>query len=204
MTNKKRGKKGRFIKGVRYSPKSEFKKGQHWRNEKPFWDKNWLKNEYLKKGRSTGDIALEFGVTDANILYHLKKHDIPRRTVSEARAIKHWGLYGEDNPMFGRTGEESPVWKGGITEERQSVYTSREWKKSFALVWKRDDSTCQECRKEFNLTDEAFHVHHIISFQYEEGRTKINNLVLLCQSCHHWVHSNENINRKWIKEAPHA
>jgi len=77
----------------------QFKKGQHWREHVVFREKDWLIENYVLKKRSTGEIAQEFGVTDAAILFWLRKHGIQRRTVSEARDIKHWGLSGPDNPM---------------------------------------------------------------------------------------------------------
>ena len=40
---------GRFLTGNHYSPDTEFKKGQHWRNYKPYWNKEWLYNEYIIK-----------------------------------------------------------------------------------------------------------------------------------------------------------
>ena len=45
LQNMVRDNKGRFVKGVRSSPNTEFKKGQHWREPKPYWEKEWLYNE---------------------------------------------------------------------------------------------------------------------------------------------------------------
>ena len=190
---------GQFVKGVRSSPATEFKKGQHWRKPKSHWSYYWLYNEYVIKGLSAGDIAVTQGCTENNIHYWLHKHSIPRRTISEARAIKHWGLVGEKNGMYGVTGKDNPNWKGGITPERQAIYTSEEWKAAIKSVWKRDEAICQRCGKSASIKGGSkFHIHHIVSFEIVDLRVEPDNLVLVCRDCHHWIHSRENKNRDWI------
>lgn len=105
-------------------------------------------------------------------------------------------------PMRGKHGAETPNWKGGITPERQAFYTSQEWKEAIKSVWKRDNATCQRCGKHHNETPNrgTFHIHHIVSFKNKELRSDIDNLVLLCNDCHHWVHSNANADKLFIKE----
>jgi len=188
-----RNDKGQFVKGQRYSPDTEFKKGEHWRKEKPYWTKEWLENEYSTK--SSGEIARDFGVTDSAILFWLNKHGIQKRTISEARLVKHWGVSGEDNPMFGKRGELNQNWKGGCTPDRQAFYMSDEWKSACSEVYKRDNALCQRCGASGKP-----HVHHIESFSNKEKRSDINNLVLLCVKCHRFVHSNKNIEKEFIKE----
>lgn len=188
-----RNDKGQFTKGHHFSPETEFKKGQHWRPKKPYWDKDWLVSEYATKERSANDIASEFGITEAAILFWLRKHNILRREMSNIRSKKHWGLAGEQNGMYGRTGENSSNWKGGITPERQEFYISDEWKKACSEVYKRDNAQCQRCGNKDNL-----HVHHIVTFANKELRADIDNLVLLCAKCHRFVHSKNNINQEYI------
>lgn len=190
-----RNDKGQFTKGHHFSPETEFKKGQHWRPKKPYWDKDWLVSEYATKERSANDIASEFGITEAAILFWLRKHNILRREMSNIRSKKHWGLAGEQNGMYGRTGENSSNWKGGITPERQEFYISDEWKKACSEVYKRDNAQCQRCGNKDNL-----HVHHIVTFANKELRADINNLVLLCAKCHRFVHSKKNNNREYTRE----
>lgn len=190
-----RNDKGQFTKGHHFSPETEFKKGQHWRPKKPYWDKDWLVSEYATKERSANDIASEFGITEAAILFWLRKHNILRREMSVIRANKYWGLAGEQNGMYGRTGENSSNWKGGVTPERQEFYISDEWKKACSEVYKRDNAQCQRCGNKDNL-----HVHHIVTFANKELRADINNLVLLCAKCHRFVHSKKNNNREYTRE----
>lgn len=191
--------KGKFKKGERRGKSTEFKKGQHWRPHQQYWDKKWLVAEYIEKQRSTGDIAAEVDCTDANIIFWLRKHKIPRRSIGQARAIKHWGLEGEANPMHSKRGSANHNWKGGCTPERQSFYTSEEWAKACSAVWKRDKARCQRCQTRREDTDKL-HVHHIVPFAVKEFRAEVSNLVLLCTTCHRWVHSKRNIERLFIRD----
>lgn len=194
--------KGRFVKGFNHNPTTQFKKGQHWRKYQHFRDRDWLFNEYIEKKRSSADIAKDFGVTDAAIIFWLKKHDIPRRTVSIARSVKHWGLNGHDNPMWNKRGELNHNWKGGVTPERQLFYQSQEWKKACSFVWKRDNAACQRCgMRKSDSMDMPFHIHHIVSFSDKLLRADADNLVLLCECCHHFVHSSKNIDNEFLQKS---
>jgi len=103
--------------------------------------------------------------------------------------------------MKGRSGAQSTNWKGGITPQRQALYASPEWKAAVKAVWKRDDATCQRCMIRKNKArDTPFDIHHIVGFACKELRSEVSNLVLLCEPCHYWVHSSENVNRDFIKE----
>jgi hypothetical protein len=116
--------------------------------------------------------------------------------MQEVRTAKHWGLSGEKNGMFGKTGEQNPHWRGGCTPERQGLYCSEEWAKACVEVWKRDKATCQRCGA--SSQDTVFHIHHIVPFSIKELRTEPANLVLLCAECHWFVHSRENLAGEFI------
>lgn len=181
--------------------KGQFKKGTHWRKKKPWWDRQWLYDQYITYGRSAKDIALDGGVGETAILYWLAKHSIKTRTMKETRKNKHWGLLGADNPMWNRRGELNPRWLGGVTPERQAFYTSQEWKTACSFVWDRDSATCQRCGLEKKTnSDVPFHIHHIVSFANESLRADTDNLILLCEICHHFVHSRKNIKHEYISE----
>lgn len=188
-----------FKPGERRSIATEFKPGQHWRKPQAFRDAAWLTREYVELQRSTGDIAKQFGVGDSAIQFWLKKHGITRRNVAQARAIKHWGVSGPLNPMFGKRGAEAPSWRGGHTPERQAFHGSAEWKEASLAVWRRDNGTCQRCEAVANHRPELkFDVHHIVGFEVTALRAAIDNLVLLCRPCHRWVHSKANVGMNWI------
>lgn len=102
--------------------------------------------------------------------------------------------------LKGKSGKIHPCWKGGLTPERQKVYSSLEWVESVKKVWERDNAICQNCGKHHNTEENRgnFHIHHIISFQNRATRTKVDNLILLCEKCHRWVHSKKNTENKFI------
>lgn len=133
-----------------------------------------------------------------------KKHSIETRKIlseiSKADGRVPWGKNNK-HPLKGKKGEFSPNWKGGITPERQAFYCSEEWVEAVKQVWKRDNATCQNCGKHHNTAKNrgTFHIHHIISFQVRELRSDISNLVLLCRECHFFIHSNENVNKLFLK-----
>jgi len=192
---------GRFIQGLHYSPHTEFKKGEHWQKPKAFWDYEYLYNQYITLEKSAQEIAEEYDCHRNNIIYWLDKLGIPKRTTSESRQVKHWGLSGEQNGMYGKTGNENPNWRGGITPERQALYSSREWSTAVKKVWKRDKATCQRCNAH-RASGKDFHIHHIVSFEVELLRSEPSNLVLLCKECHNFVHSRENTEKEFINEIP--
>jgi hypothetical protein len=185
---------GRFKKGYRSHPETEFHKGEHWREKKPFWERDWLYTEYIEKFRSAKEIAEQFEVTEGAILFWLRKHKIKAREMSEIRAKKHWGLCGEQNGMYGRNGKENPHWLGGITPDRQAFYESEEWKRVCSYIWERDKATCQKCGGK----DIKMHIHHIVSFAVKELRSEPTNLIILCYKCHRWVHSKKNTEKEFI------
>ena len=167
----------------------------------PWWNKDWLRDQYVGCNKSAAAIALEGKVTENAILFWLHKHDIPRRSMSDIRKQQHWGLSGADNPMWNMRGEANPRWLGGITPERQAFYVSPEWKSVCSFVWKRDKATCRRCGlKHIDSADMPFHIHHIQSFAIEELRAESNNLVLLCETCHHFIHSKRNKNREYLPQ----
>lgn len=106
-------------------------------------------------------------------------------------------------PYRGKRGAETPNWKGGVTPERQGFYSSPEWKASVVAVWRRDGATCRRCaRKKADDRSFPFDIHHVVSFAYRPLRADPENLVLLCEPCHYWVHSNANADRVFVKEVP--
>jgi hypothetical protein len=185
---------GRIKTGQHLSKATEFKKGQHWRKEKPYWNREWLYNEYVNKSRSSTDIAKDFGVTDGAIIFWLNKLKIPCRTISETRKVKKWGIKGNKNGMYGRKGKSNPHWKGGCTPERQAFYCSHEWATVVEQVWKRDNYSCRKC----GISKHGLHIHHVISFADKAHRLDLDNLVLLCPKCHRFVHSKKNIEGEFI------
>lgn len=135
-----------------------------------------------------------------------KKHTDQFRAAARERALADgrlpWGK-GRPHPHRGKRGAEVHSWRGGRTPERQAFYASDSWKRACVAVWHRADAKCERCVKDSRAIDRAverFHVHHIVSFQVRELRAEPSNLVLLCEQCHRWVHSNRNTAKEFIRD----
>lgn len=175
-----------------HATNGQFQKGQHWRPEQPHWSPAWLRVEYEDRERSTGDIAREIGITDAAVIYWLRKHGIARRTISQARGLKHWGATGEKNPMHGKTGAANPRYVDGSSPERQRLYAQGEGREFVRAVLERDGYCCARCAAP-KKGKKSLHVHHRKPWAGNpEQRFDKANAVTLCRPCHQWVHSKKN------------
>ena len=83
------------------------------------------------------------------------------------------------------SGANHPNWKGGITDERHIVESSKEYKAFRLTVLERDGNRCRKCGKSEDLC-----VHHVLDFMaHPEMRCNADNGVTLCRSCHEQFHS---------------
>lgn len=55
-----------------------------------------------------------------------------------------------------------------------------------ASIYKKYNFTCQTCKKKWDETEKLFHIHHIDN---NSINNKIENLELLCHSCHRKINS---------------
>jgi len=80
--------------------------------------------------------------------------------------------------------EKSNFWKGGITKINLIIRRGLEYKLWREAVFKRDNWTCRECKKEKEVSGKL-EAHHIKPFSlFIELRFDINNGVTLCKECH--------------------
>lgn len=49
----------------------------------PYYDPDWLRNEYWEKGQTIADLAEKANITDMTICNWMDRHDIPRRNPGE-------------------------------------------------------------------------------------------------------------------------
>jgi len=171
------------------------------RDPKTIW--SWLKKNKIQT-RPRGGESSSGSFKKGSKLWLGKKHkESTKEKIRQARYKDGHVPYMKNGNHWLKsvTSKEHPMWKGGLSPERQSVYSSLKWISSVKRVWKRDNATCQNCGKHHNteLNRGNFHIHHIISFQNKPTQTDYNNLVLLCKECHKWVHSKKNKNQKFIK-----
>ena len=177
-----------------------FLPGRHWRPHAPFRDRDYLVREYGERRRSAAEIASEHGVTAGAIEQWLRKHGIPRRSVAQARAVKHWGPAGAANPMFGKTGAANPRYVDGSSPSRQRALVSALGRQFTQSILARDGFRCVRCAAG-KAGKRSLHVHHIAPWAgNQQLRFDPANVVTLCRSCHQWVHSRENTGRAYLIE----
>ena len=175
-----------------------FLRGTHWRAHAPFRDCEYLAREYVEFGRSAAEIAAEHGVTENAIFHWLHRHNIPRRTIAQARKIKRWGSVGEANPMFGKTGAANPRYVDGSSPERQRMYVQAIGRDFLKSVMARDHFCCRRCGSG-KTGPRSLHVHHIRPWAGNPDlRFDESNALTLCRDCHSWVHSKSNIGREFL------
>jgi 5-methylcytosine-specific restriction endonuclease McrA len=164
----------------------------------PYHDSAWLRAEY-ERGQTLADIAAGCGVAPGTVFRYVRRFGLVTRTAGESARLtgRTHRMPGERNPMHGRRPKS---WKGGCTPERQAFYSSSEWLAAAKEVWKRDRATCQRCGAKKRRKDEKFCIHHLVSFAVKQFRARLSNLALLCEACHLWVHSRENVGGEFIKE----
>jgi len=170
------------------------------RDSKRVWE--WIKEygvETRKRGTDYGQCFKKGMIGSMTGKKHSEATKEKIRAASIADGRVPWGK-GNDPYWKGKTGSQHPSFKGGLTPERQSVYSSQEWVNAVKKVWARDNAICQRCGVHHNSQEQRgnFHIHHIVSFQVPELRTEESNLLLLCKPCHKWVHSKKNIDKELL------
>ena len=94
------------------------------------------------------------------------------------------------------SGENSPTWKGG----KRHYFGN--WLKMRRLALERDNFTCQLCGVKQEDWHKELDVHHIMNYREFDDKfeaNKLENLICLCNKCHSFIHSNKNIEKKFIK-----
>lgn len=83
-----------------------------------------------------------------------------------------------------RSGDKSPAWRGGVTQNNKRARISdplRQWRLS---VFKRDNYTCTMCSQTNDLQ-----AHHVKSFStHPDLRLDVANGITVCIDCHGAIH----------------
>ena len=162
-----------YVKG-HYHPQP-YKYAKHERKRHTQVDLVWLESQYIDLSRPSTDIAKELDVTPSTVRRWLRQAGIPIR--SQAESLRLSGAIAREN---------NPSWNGGVADWSYSP----NWKTICKLIKDRDEWTCQLCNKQRIHWGPDLHCHHI------DGN-KLNshpwNLISLCSSCHHPIHSDEAI-----------
>ena len=123
-----------------------------------------------------------------------------RKKLSDSHKGKEAWNKGKIGVQFGRRGEKSNLWKGGVFfknySERKIIMNTVEYKKWRKDVYERDNYTCQFCGKR----GIRLHADHIKKFvDYPELRFVLDNGRTLCEKCHRETptYGNRVANNEW-------
>ena len=153
--------KGQIIKGERYSPRTEFKKGlTPWNKGIPHSKKTKNKISQKNKGKHFSP-KTEF---KRELLLGKPRSEKTKQKMSESiQGTNHWN------------------WKGGITPIRTKLYFSKEYKLWREATFKRDNYTCIWCGQKGG----ELNADHIKPWSlFPELRFAIDNGRTLCVPCH--------------------
>ena len=146
-------------------------------------------NKYLS-GYSLNQVGIQFGITGTSVYNILKKHNIERRSVGNAVALRYDMDGGElreyqsnlrkgkPSTTLGKTwtlkhrierpnqkGENNHFWKGGKTKISQQIKNLVEYKMWRSKVFERDKYTCVECGRNRKKCDRVIiQADHIYPF----------------------------------------
>lgn len=96
---------------------------------------------------------------------------------------------GKNNPMYGKSKELSPTWKGGCSFAPYPLEWTNKLKNQIRA---RDKYTCQICNSTQKKLKEQLTVHHI---NYIKKDCSPENLISLCRNCHSKTNFHRN---KWM------
>jgi len=173
------------------------------RDPKRVWE--WIRDYGLETRPRGNEYGRRIKKGDPSPFRGRKHTESAKQKMREARIKEgRWPCYKDGVHWMhhpDHAGQKPASWKGGVTPERQALYSSQEWTDAVKAVWARDNATCQRCGKHHNTTKSrgTFHIHHIISFMHKEYRSDVDNLVLLCKDCHRWVHSKANVKKRFYQ-----
>ena len=159
--------KGHFKKGESVSVDTEFKKGiKPWNLGMKMSDEHKAKLSLAHKGQVS----------------HNKGKKVAYKARPSTRGRIPWNL-GKKMPEI--SGENSHLWKGGITPENERIRSSLEYKLWRKACFERDDFTCQK----YGVRTGGLVVHHINNFaDFPELRTSIENGITLSEKAHKEFH----------------
>ena len=202
--------KGRFVPGNTFSSLRTSTRGRplvrslRGDGRELYVARDWLEEQWVREGRSAGEIAKECGGSASTIRKWLRFHGLTNhplhdsnRSFSPGHVPWNRGLTYRlpPRPMtatrlatvrFARSGSASNFWKGGVSSERESI---GRWTTQIArTIHEKNGWTCQLCHRRRG----SLHAHHIVPVWADLSLAREpSNLTTLCEDCHREVHKDE-------------
>ena len=163
----------------------------------------WLRDAGIQtRGRGFGRLDIQFKPGQVSAFKGRRHTEAAKQIVREKLAARqNQGFMVNGVHWLKLPGAVNGRWKGGITPERQTLYRSPEWKACAAAVWARDGCICRRCGLSARGVPKPavdFDLHHVDGFAVVDRRADPDNIVLLCEPCHYWVHGKQNAERLFL------
>ena len=133
-------------------------------NTKLLYNKKWLKQKYVIEKLSSSIIANICNCSEPTVLKTLNRFNINKR----------------ESPI-GKSGENHPNWKGGISFEPYCSKFNNQLKEQVRDKFNRKCFLCGKPEKDNN--NRKLHVHHV-DYNKGQGCGYQWSLIPLCESCH--------------------
>ncbi len=191
----KRKREGQIVSIETRRKQSEAKKGKiSWRKGKSYIElygkKKADKLKKLCKERNIGKVKCK--TIRLKISKSLKENGWYGYWEGKKRPDHSEQMKGENHPFFGRYGEESSNWKGGISFEPYcEIWSDQDYKQS---IKERDGNKCLNpyCFK----TSENLVIHHV---DYNKKNCHPGNLITICDSCNGRANKDREWHQLWYK-----
>lgn len=136
----------------------------------PLSNKQWLRREYVDKGKSGYEIAKACGCSTTSVYKWIREHGIERQYNGKVCGEEHWWYSGGSKP-YGR----------GWNRRKKRSVRSRDG-------YKCQDPACSVTQDEhLDQYGQKLHVHHLRKARDVEDANERNakeNLITLCRDCH--------------------
>jgi len=149
---------------------------------------NWIRQKHCSRSCSAKAMSKNNkGICSNTGRTHIKKGQRLSPATEFKPGQESW-LKGKKNPHF--TGLNNPRWKGGVTPLNKKDRWSVEAKNFRKEIFKRDEYTCQHCRRSRKAGDRVIlNAHHLKSFsEHKKLRFVKSNVITLCKECHDKIH----------------
>lgn len=149
------------------------------------------KTRYRKARFLNRKASTQLGRLPPSTRHKISSHIREKRLIESILPISKWRVELASFDIHAISNPKVSQW----TYQRGEMYGFQNVKQ---YVLKRDNYTCQSCKKKKNI---ELHVHHIL-FRSNGGTDTKDNLITLCQSCHKKLHNRKEAQKYSLSLKP--